>query len=139
MLHTTLNAGMQLLKWQDVVYLALIKSGHKQRSLIVNEERKRGRGRPPGTTDEPERLIRQELVAHLKAYRRIRELIERRVETEHSQMNIDELGKAADLLRKGISEMARSIVAPAKPEGSKGRGEEQSVEEILAEITGGQA
>ena len=100
-------------------------------------EARRGRGRPPGTDDSPERLIRQELVAHLKAYRRIRELIERRVDADHSQLSFDELGKAADLLRKGIGEMARSIVAPAKAEIAKDKGDEKSAEEILAEMMQG--
>lgn len=99
---------------------------------------RRGRGRPPGTADEPGRLLLQELVAHLKTYRQAREEVQRRIDTERSTLTLDEIATIMDMLRKGIGEMARGIVAPARPESAKGKAEdEESAEAILARLTGG--
>ncbi len=88
------------------------------------------RGRPPGETT-PEGLIRAELIAHLKLYKRIREIVERQIDTMGDNLAPEDLSKYMDLLRRGIVEMAKPIVPNAKAEQAKPEVEEDP-EKILA-------
>ena len=60
------------------------------------------RGRPVGTVDSAERLLRAELIAHIKLYKIIREVVQERLASGAASMDADELGKFMDLLRRGI-------------------------------------
>lgn len=75
------------------------------------------RGRPPGE-ETPEVLIKRELIAHLKIYRKLRELVTTKIDKDGENMDAETLGKFMDLLRKGIVDMAKPIVAPAKADGA---------------------
>jgi|SRR5579885_2882119 len=97
----------------------------------------RPRGRPPGTEETPERLIRNELMAHLKVYKTLRELVQKKIEDRGDQLAPAELAQFMDLLRRGIVEMAKPIVAPAKAETAKTAVEEEDPEKIIAELTKG--
>jgi hypothetical protein len=89
------------------------------------------RGRPPGETD-PTLLLKQELIAHLRLYKKVREIVETQIE---SCSDPDELAKYMDLLRKGIADLAKPFVAAAKPEIAKPI-EEEDGEKILARLLG---
>ncbi len=88
------------------------------------------RGRPPGETT-PEGLIRAELIAHLKLYRRTREIVEKRIDLAGDAISPEDLSKFMDLLRRGIVEMSKPIVPNAKAEQAKPEVEEDP-EKILA-------
>jgi len=90
------------------------------------------RGRPPGEVT-PESLLRLELIAHLKLYKRMREVVERRLAED---LDAEELTKYMDLLRKGIADMVKPFVAVAKPESSRGAAEEEDGEAILRKLLG---
>lgn len=92
------------------------------------------RGRPPGEVT-PEGLLRQELIAHLRLYKRTREIVEHRLQDDH--LDADELTKYMDLLRKGIVEMAKPFVATARPEAARPDGDAESGEKILARLLEG--
>jgi len=94
------------------------------------------RGRPPGTDESPESLIRKELIAHLKLYRRLREIVQKKLDDLGDAISPDDLQKYMDLLRKGLVDMARPIVAPAKAESAKAV-EEEDPEKILASLLEG--
>ena len=89
------------------------------------------RGRPPGSDDSPERLIRAELIAHLKLYRKIRELVEKRIGRDES-LDAEEISKYMDLLRRGIGDMAKAI-APTK-DATRVPESEISSEELLDQL-----
>lgn len=92
------------------------------------------RGRPPGEVS-PEGLLKQELIAHLRLYKKTRELVEQRLST--GTMDTDELAKYMDLLRKGIVDMAKPFIASAKS--TEARVEEsEDGEAILAKLIAGQ-
>lgn len=93
------------------------------------------RGRPPGTDETPEQMLRKELISHLKVYKRLREITQTKIDTLGDSLSPDDLAKFMDLLRRGIVDMARSIVAPAKAE-SAPKVEEMDPEKILAELIG---
>lgn len=90
-------------------------------------------GRPPGETD-PTQLIKQELIAHLRVYKRVREKIDGLLDLCSDP---DELAKYMDLLRKGISDLSKPFVAAAKPEAAKPV-EEEDGEKILEKLLGAQ-
>lgn len=92
------------------------------------------RGRPPGEVT-PESLLRLELIAHIRLYKRTREIVEKRLRDD--LVDPDELSKYMDLLRKGISDLAKPFIASAKPESAK-PAEEEDGEKILARLLGGQ-
>lgn len=92
------------------------------------------RGRPPGEVT-PESLLKLELIAHLKLYRRMREMVEANLETASDDPDL--LAKYMDLLRKGIADLAKPFVAAAKPESAK-PAEEEDGEKILARLLGGE-
>ena len=97
-----------------------------------NETAKPKRGRPPGSDETPEALIRKELNAHLKLYRKLRETVEKRIEAHGDTLTAEELTKYMDLLRRGLVELAKPIVAPAKADNASGKGEvEEDAEKIL--------
>jgi ubiquinone biosynthesis protein UbiJ len=91
------------------------------------------RGRPPGTDESPESLIKKELIAHLKLYRRLREIVQKRVDMHGDEMQPDDLSKFMDLLRKGVVEMARPIIGPAKGD-SNAKQDEEDPSKILAAL-----
>lgn len=92
------------------------------------------RGRPPGEVT-PEGLIRQELVAHLKLYRRTREIVEQHLNED--ALDVDTLAKYMDLLRKGIVEMSKPILPNARPETVRPAAEDESTESILTRLMDG--
>lgn len=92
------------------------------------------RGRPPGE-DTPESLIRKELLAHLRLYRKTREIVEARLDT--GTADVDEISKYMDLLRKGIVEMAKPFVASAKPGEAARQEPEEDGETILRRMLQG--
>ena len=95
------------------------------------------RGRPPGTEETPERLLRAELLAQLKLYRKIREMVEARVTTAPvGEMDAEEVGKYMDLLRKGIVDIARTI-APATAGQARAAVEVENPEELLERMLSG--
>lgn len=93
------------------------------------------RGRPTGEVS-PESLIRLELIAHLRLYKKTREIIESRLEL--GTADADELTKYMDLLRKGIVEMAKPFIAAAKPDSSRSNEPEEDGEAILRKMIEGQ-
>lgn len=100
------------------------------------EGEKRGPGRPPGE-ESPEILIRRELISHLKLYRRCREAIQKRLDGGGvDTLGAEEIGKFMELLRKGINDLGRSVIATPKATGEKVT-EEQSGEELLREMLEG--
>lgn len=92
------------------------------------------RGRPPGEVT-PESLLRSELIAHIKLYKRTREIVESRLNNS-DLIDPDELAKYMDLLRRGISDLSKPFVAAAKPETAK-QVEEEDGEKILARLLEG--
>lgn len=94
---------------------------------------KRPRGRPPGTDETPESLIKKELVAHLKLYKRLREIVQKRVEVSGDSMLPEDLSKFMELLRKGVVDMARPILATAKPDHAP-KLEDEDPQKILAAL-----
>ena len=92
------------------------------------------RGRPPGE-QTPEGMIRAELLAHLRIYKRLREKVEQRLEM--GELDTEELAKLMELVRKGIVEMAKPIIAPAKSEVAKPHEAEEDAAAILAKLIGG--
>jgi hypothetical protein len=96
------------------------------------------RGRPPGTEETPESLIRKELMAHLKLYKQLREIVQKKIDSVGGEMDPDTLTKLMDLLRKGVVEMAKPIIAPARSGEGSVKGEvEEDPEKILAGLIGG--
>lgn len=104
-------------------------------AMESNEQRVK-RGRPPGEVT-PEGLIRQELIAHLKLYRRTREIIEQRMDVEG--LSVDDLTKYMELLRKGIVEMAKPIVPQAQRAEAKPQRDEEDAEKVLANLLEGRS
>lgn len=92
------------------------------------------RGRPPGEVT-PETLLKSELIAHLRLYRRMREMVEENLESAGQDPEI--LAKYMDLMRRGISDLVKPFVAAAKPETAKAA-EEEDGEKILARLLAGQ-
>lgn len=93
------------------------------------------RGRPPGEVT-PEAMIRLELLAHLKLYRRVREIVEKRLADE--TLDADALAKYMELLRKGIVELAKPILPNARPETVRPTEPEEDGETILRRLIEGQ-
>jgi hypothetical protein len=93
------------------------------------------RGRPPGE-QTPEGLIRAELLAHLRLYRRLREIVETKVQ-DAASLDVDALTKYMELLRKGITEMAKPIVPQAKSE-TRQQEQEENASSILARLVTGE-
>jgi hypothetical protein len=91
------------------------------------------RGRPVGTEETPESLIKKELIAHLKLYKRLREIVQKRVDLVGDEMQPEDLGKLMDLLRKGVVDMARPIVANAKPDSAQ-KQDDEDPQKILADL-----
>ncbi len=89
------------------------------------------RGRPPGEVT-PESLLKVELIAHIRLYKRTREIIEQRLEEVSDP---EELAKIMDLLRRGIVDLSKPFIATAKPETAK-PAEEEDGEKILARLLG---
>lgn len=75
-----------------------------------------------------------ELIAHIRLYKRTREIVEKRLEDD--LVDPDELSKYMDLLRKGIADLVKPFVAAARPETVK-VAEEEDGEKILARLLGG--
>lgn len=94
------------------------------------------RGRPPGEVT-PETLIRQELIAHLKLYRRTREIVEQRL--SYDTIPIDDLTKYMELLRKGIVEMSKPIVPQAERSKAAVVEETEDPDRVLARLLEGRA
>lgn len=92
------------------------------------------RGRPPGEVT-PEALLKSELIAHIKLYKRTREIVEARLNSSEL-IDAEELTKYMDLLRRGISDLSKPFVAAAKPEAAK-PAEEEDGEKILARLLEG--
>lgn len=97
---------------------------------IAPEESTPKRGRPPGEVS-PEALLKQELIAHLRLYRKMRELVETRL--DDAAADPDLLAKYMELLRRGIADMVKPFVAAAKPETARPQDEEDG-EKILARL-----
>lgn len=93
------------------------------------------RGRPAGTTETPQSLIEKELIAHLKLYKKLREMVERRI--EDVSIDADTLTKYMELLRKGIVEMAKPIIPNARPVDAKPIESEENAEMILQRLIDG--
>lgn len=93
------------------------------------------RGRPPGE-ETPESLIRRELIKHIKVYTRTREIIEKHLNDRGESMTPDEVAKYMDILRKGVVDLAKPIVAPAKAETAPKDSGEENVEVILRGLLG---
>jgi hypothetical protein len=73
------------------------------------------RGRPVGTVETPEDLLRRELIAYLKLSRKLREIAERKIEAgDADKMDAGTLETYMEFVRKAIVDMARSIVPQAK-------------------------
>lgn len=100
----------------------------------VSTESGSRRGRPPGEVS-PETLLRQELIAHLRLYKRSREIVERRL--EEPGIDAEELTKYMDLLRKGIADMVKPFVAAARPEQAKSTEEAEDGQAILDRLLEG--
>lgn len=93
------------------------------------------RGRPPGEIT-PEGLIRSELIAHLKLYRKTREIVEKRL--EDPKIDVEDLTKYMELLRKGIVEMAKPVLPNARPEAVRVAEPEEDGETILRRLIEGE-
>lgn len=93
------------------------------------------RGRPVGTEDSATRLLQAELIAHLKLYKSIREVVQQRITTRSTDMDADELGKFMDLLRRGIGDMTKAL-APTKESNPVEETPEDS-SELLERLLGG--
>jgi len=91
------------------------------------------RGRPPGETT-PESLLKQELMAHLRLYKSMREVVEARLKDD--SLDPDSLAKYMELIRRGISDMVKPFVASAKPSDTKPVDEEDGAK-ILARLMEG--
>lgn len=91
-------------------------------------------GRPKGE-ETPESLIRRELIAHLKLYRRTREIVEKRLAVDG--LDVDELTKYMELLRKGIVEMSKPIIPQARAEAVRPAEETETSESILQKLLEG--
>ena len=102
----------------------------------TNSEESPKRGRPPGEVT-PEGLIRQELVAHLRLYRKTRELVESRLDDRG--ISAEDLAKYMDLLRRGIGDLAKSVVPVARPAEAKTDDSGEDGETILARLIEGSA
>lgn len=89
------------------------------------------RGRPPGEVT-PESLLKTELIAHIRLYKRTREIIEQRID---EVVDPEELAKIMDLLRRGIVDLSKPFIATAKPENAK-PAEEEDGEKILQRLLG---
>lgn len=96
---------------------------------------KRPVGRPPGDVS-PESLLRSELIAHLRLYKKIRQMVESRLDL--GTADADELAKYMELLRRGIVDMSKPFIAAAKPEAARAAEPEEDGEAILAKLIGGQ-
>lgn len=95
------------------------------------------RGRPPGTDETPESLIRKELIAQLKLYRHTREMVQQRIESAGTALPAEDLAKFMDLLRRGIVELAKPIVAPARADDTRDKGkDDEDPAKILAGLIG---
>lgn len=92
------------------------------------------RGRPPGEVT-PELLLRAELIAHLKLYKQVREVVQERI--NEGGLSADDLGKYMDLIRKGIVEMAKPVVPNAKASDVKPPEELESADSILNKLING--
>ncbi len=93
------------------------------------------RGRPPGEVS-PEGMIRAELIAHLKLYKRTREIVEKRLEHD-DLLEVDDLTKYMELLRKGIVEMSKPILPNAKAGDVRPEANEEDAEKILQKLLEG--
>lgn len=93
------------------------------------------RGRPPGE-ETPESLIRKELIQHLKLYKRTREIVEKRLSVDG--LDVDELTKYMELLRKGIVEMSKPIIPQARAEAARPVETEEDPEALLQRILSGE-
>lgn len=91
-------------------------------------------GRPSGEVT-PESLIRAELIAHLKLYKKIREQVETRLET--GTCDAEELSKYMELLRRGIVDMSKPFIAAARPDSARPAEVEEDGESILAKLLEG--
>lgn len=98
----------------------------------MSEEPKRGR--PPGEVT-PESLIRLELIAHLRLYKRTREIVEKRLADD--SLDAEDLTKYMELIRKGIVEMAKPILPNARPEAVRPAEVEEDGEQILRRLIEG--
>lgn len=92
------------------------------------------RGRPPGEVT-PESLLRAELIAHLRLYKQVREVVQERI--NEGGLSADDLGKYMDLIRKGIVEMAKPVVPTARQGDAKPPEDLESAESILAKLING--
>jgi hypothetical protein len=74
------------------------------------------RGRPVGTVETPEDLLRRELIAYLKLGRRLREIMERKIEAvTEDKIDASTLETYTEIVRKSVVDIVRSIVPQAKP------------------------
>lgn len=103
--------------------------------LISNPPSKGKKGRPPGSTKvdpTPEQLIKNELLRQLALFTRLREIVERRLDTRHeSELGTEDLSGLMDLLLKGITQMAKVVVAPQKSTSEPRIDEEEDPQKIL--------
>ncbi len=90
------------------------------------------RGRPPGEVT-PESLIKAELIAHLRLYKRMREMVERVLDNPDRILEPEDIAKYMDLLRKGIVDMSKPFIANAKPVDAKPE-ETEDGEAILSRL-----
>lgn len=79
--------------------------------------------------------MRQEFIAHIKLYRKTREMIEAKITT--GQIAVDDLVKYMDLLRKGIVDLGKPILPNARPEVVKATDDEGDAASILEKLIAG--
>jgi len=90
-----------------------ILSGNKRMTLLPDN--KKPVGRPAGEVN-PESLLRAELIAHLRLYKRVRGMVEKVLDNSDRTLDVDDIAKYMDLLRKGIVDMSKPFIATAKPQ-----------------------
>lgn len=111
-------------------------------------EEKRGRGRPPGTVEDPASLIKTDLGQTLKLQKQLRGVIEEQLEKIKKRLNDEErpvnfkdrleaielIAKAMDTLTKSVQQTAGFITKIKESE----KKDEMSDEEIIRIIMDGE-
>jgi hypothetical protein len=100
---------------------------------VAQQDTPRGRGRPPGTEESPESIIRGEAIANGKLYRRLRKLVEEKLDQQSTMMDVDELTKYMEVTRKGVVDLSKLIVAPVKAEAATDKGKEEDDPDAILE------
>ena len=113
------------------------------------DEELRGRGRPPGTSETPYNLIKQDLGATLKFQKEIRDLMKDQMDRIKKELTVGELtldqrlkdmealSQIMDILAKSSKETARVILDPKGGEGKSDQ-EKLSQEQLINELVNGQ-